>query len=198
VKLLDALLSQQHRRGMQSLLRCLDAPSDHASECYCSCRSKPQDRVAVKCSGHQYHVPLLEQHLCDGSCDGGACSSVSMCCGHPEAPRSCASCCDTCNLLVLTAACCCLSSLCRCVLAHCCAITATRGRWPSQASAGADAAACTAAGQLRGRAAGAVVLTDAGRACTAQAAHQGKTLHHHQQLQKHGVVTVLDFLLHMC
>jgi hypothetical protein len=33
VKLLDALLSQRHRRGMQSLLRCLDGPSEHASEC---------------------------------------------------------------------------------------------------------------------------------------------------------------------
>jgi hypothetical protein len=33
VPLLDALLSQQQRRGMQSLLRCLDAPSEHASEC---------------------------------------------------------------------------------------------------------------------------------------------------------------------
>jgi hypothetical protein len=33
VRLLDALLSQQQRRGMQSLLRCLDAASEHASEC---------------------------------------------------------------------------------------------------------------------------------------------------------------------
>ncbi|KAF6261631.1 hypothetical protein COO60DRAFT_743250 [Scenedesmus sp. NREL 46B-D3] len=33
VRLLDALLSRQQRRGMQSLLRCLDACSEHASVC---------------------------------------------------------------------------------------------------------------------------------------------------------------------
>jgi hypothetical protein len=70
-----------------------------------------------------------------------------------------------------------LLACCRCVLAHCCPVAAARSRRPASAAAGAHAAACAAAGQLWRRAAGAVILTDASRACAAQTAHQGEGLH---------------------